>query len=692
MDWKNLSVPGKLPFPIGCGVALLSVALATLVRLLLDPYVDDSVPYVTYFLAIALTTWFTGFRPSLLAIALSFLTAVWFFVPPRHSFLLSGFQWAAGGMFLAANLVFAALAQAMRQARERADAHARTARQRQQELEVLLAERKQYEEETLRAKQAWERTFDSVPDLIAIMDPQHRIVRANRAMANRLGQISAEQYVGLKCHQCVHGAPHPPGSCPLTLTLQDGREHAVELYEERLGGYFLVSTTPFFDEHQKMVGLVHVARDITERKRMEEKLCRTNERLEAILDHTHMLVACLDREFNFLVVNRAYAQADGREPEFFPGKNHFALYPHAENEVIFRQVVETGQPYFTYGKPFEYAARPEQGTSYWDWSLIPVKDARGRVTQVVMTLLDVTKPIEAQEALCQAQRELHQHNTRLEHMVAERTAALRETVAQLESFSYTISHDLRAPVRSMRMFSAMLIDECAEAGAKAKDFAARIARSAQRMDCLIQDILCYSRITRDKLTLEPVDARALLRDLVETYPELHPSNADITIKGEFPPLLANLAALTQCFSNLLGNAVKFVAPGTRPKISIWAERVAGSESGRGRMEDGGWKRENIEHSTLNIEHRSGASDPSINHQPSTINSFIRLWFADNGIGIDGKYQEKIFGIFERLDPRYEGTGIGLAIVRKAVQRMGGNVGVESEPGQGSRFWLELPAA
>ena len=143
-----------------------------------------------------------------------------------------------------------------------------------------ITERKQMEDELLRAKQEWERTFDSVPDLIAILDPQHRIIRANRQMARRLG-LEPEGCVGLVCHECVHNLPAAPEICPHQRTVRDGREHIAEVYEERLGGHFLVSTTPLRDEHGAITGTVHVARDITERKQMEEELRKSRDELEA---------------------------------------------------------------------------------------------------------------------------------------------------------------------------------------------------------------------------------------------------------------------------------------------------------------------------------------------------------------------------------------------------------------------------
>ncbi len=142
-----------------------------------------------------------------------------------------------------------------------------------------ITERMRMQEELLQAKQEWERTFNSVPDLIAIMDTRHRIVRANREMARRVG-LTPEQCAGLPCYESVHGLPHPPEFCPHGRTLSDGREHTAEIHEERLGGDFLVTTTPLRDDEGNIVGTVHVARDITERKRIEAEVRRSRDQLE----------------------------------------------------------------------------------------------------------------------------------------------------------------------------------------------------------------------------------------------------------------------------------------------------------------------------------------------------------------------------------------------------------------------------
>jgi len=168
------------------------------------------------------------------------------------------------------------------------------------------------------------------------------------------------------------------------------------------------------------------------------------------------------------------------------------------------------------------------------------------------------------------------------------------------------------------------------------------------VDRLIQDVLAYTRLAKQDIVVEAIDVERLIQEIIHERPEMQSPKAEIRIESPLPPVMGHGASLTQCISNLLDNAIKFVGPGITPKVLIHAEPV--------------------------------------DHQ-------VRLWFEDNGIGIDEGGQRKLFEMFQRVhrnSGEYEGTGIGLAIVRKAVERMNGQAGVESEPNKGSRFWLQLP--
>jgi PAS domain S-box-containing protein len=316
-------------------------------------------------------------------------------------------------------------------------------------------------------------------------------------------------------------------------------------------------------------------------------------------------------------------------------------------------------PLLTQGKPFG-------AITIYSRQVDPFSEDEVKLlTELASELAYGLSALRWREGLHRAREQLARANAGLERQVQERTAELRETIAHLEAFSYTVVHDLRAPLRAMQGFGQMLEQECApQVNAEGRDFIRRIVTAAHRMDQLIKDVLSFSSIARQEPELAVVDVHELVSGMLESYPCFQPPHADIALLKPLPRVRGNEALLTQIVSNLLDNAVKFVAPGVTPQVRIWAEPVPSGDQ----------------------EHT-----PSLNSQPPTLNSFIRLWFEDNGIGIPADMRERIFEVFQRLSTRYEGTGIGLAIVRKAAERMGGRTGVESELGKGSRFWVELRA-
>jgi PAS domain S-box-containing protein len=272
---------------------------------------------------------------------------------------------------------------------------------------------------------------------------------------------------------------------------------------------------------------------------------------------------------------------------------------------------------------------------------------------------DIIEHSQSAGALRAAKEDLARVNQDLEKKIRERTAKLEETVAELEGFSYSLVHDMRAPLRAMIGYSSIVETEAASRlRPEEKDMLRRITVAATRMDQLITDSLSYSRLLQQDFRRGPVDVGALVRSLVQTYPNLHAPQADVTVDLGRLTVHGNEAALTQVFSNLLGNAVKFVAPGVKPRVRVWAA--------------------------------AGNCSPPLEQKPDC----AYVWIEDNGIGIPQYAHEKIFEMFQRLHPasEYPGTGIGLALVRKSLERSGGGIKLESEPGKGSRFCVQLPIA
>lgn len=281
-----------------------------------------------------------------------------------------------------------------------------------------------------------------------------------------------------------------------------------------------------------------------------------------------------------------------------------------------------------------------------------------------------------ERALSQARKTLAEHAGNLEAKVAERTVRLHETIEQLESFSYTVAHDLRAPIRSLKSFSEILLQDYArEIPAGGQDLLRRLHRAGNRLDALTRDLLQFSRIARQDVTLGPVDTSELVREIVMLMPALQ--KGVLTIAQPLGWVWAQSTLLQQCLSNLFDNAVKFAGAGVTPRIVVRSERV-GNQAEVERRESGGPFNSPVSHPVI-----------AISNSPR-----LRIWVEDNGIGIAPHSHQKIFGIFERVSglDHVEGTGIGLAIVARAMQQMGGTCGVESAVGAGSRFWLELAAA
>lgn len=403
---------------------------------------------------------------------------------------------------------------------------------------------------------------------------------------------------------------------------------------------------PFFDNQGNFAGYRGIDRDITKRKRIETALRRKSDELEAMFSTTHILIAVMDREFNFLRVNKAYAAVVRRDEESLIGRNHFELYPHEEHERQFRQVVETGEPCSVIAEPCKHPGLPLSDTTIWDWTLTPIKDADGCVEGVVLTLIDTTE----RERQRQAAEAAHwQAQAQLEQRVRERTAALEAANRELEAFSYAVSHDLRAPLRAIKGFSLALREDYAGVlDDLGRVFLERIQYATLRMSDLIDGLLNLSVISRTELQRQPVDLSALAHDIIQQLREQEPARKLVIDIEPGLTAVGDATLLRLLLQNLLGNAWKFTTCCAEAHIKFGQECLMGHDV------------------------------------------FV---VRDNGIGFEMDQASRLFRPFIRLhgQDEFEGNGIGLATVRRIVERHGGSVGAEGSPQKGACFYFTLKA-
>jgi PAS domain S-box-containing protein len=334
--------------------------------------------------------------------------------------------------------------------------------------------------------------------------------------------------------------------------------------------------------------------------------------------------------------NRQWSEFTGLTPENLKDSGWLPfVHPDdlASTRESWQRSLRTGDPF-----QIEHRFRREDGCYRWHLTRAQaLRDGLGRAQMWIGTNADIDEQKRAAE--------------HLEKIVDERTDSLRETNKQLEAFCYTISHDLRAPLRAQQGFATALLEEYGDLlGETGRDYANRINQAATRLDNLVNDLLAYSRISRTEIVLAEIDLRRPVSQVYEEMTfEIGQAHAQVDLVPCPQRVVAHEVTLRVAISNLLSNALKFTKPNVPPAIRIWAE------------ERGAW---------------------------------IRLWLQDNGIGIAPEHHEQIFGVFQRLHKagQYPGTGVGLAIVAKAIERMGGRAGVESQAGAGSRFWIELKNA
>ena len=330
-----------------------------------------------------------------------------------------------------------------------------------------ITQRKRAEEEIRRAKEEWERTFDSVPDLIAILDERHRVVRANRAMAQRLG-ATPEKCVGVPCYQAVHGADGPPSFCPHSQTLRDLQVHSEEVHEQRLGGDFLVTTTPLTDASGKFLGAVHVARDVTERKRSEGALRESEAKyrnlFENMTEEVHFWKLVRDesgqiKTWRLVDANPPTLATWGKTLDEIRGKTTDEIFGPGATEhylPVVRKIVTEGVPH-SFEDYFPHLDR------YFRFTSVPLGE------YFITTGADITSIKKSEEALKVSLREKEVLLKEIHHRVKNNMQVISSLVdlqaGQVQDEAMrTVLQDVTYRVRSMALVHEKLYQSAEMAG------------------------------------------------------------------------------------------------------------------------------------------------------------------------------------------------------------------------------------
>jgi PAS domain S-box-containing protein len=391
----------------------------------------------------------------------------------------------------------------------------------------------------------------------------------------------------------------------------------------------------------RMLG-THV--DISARKATEQSLRDLNARLDFLLSSSPVTLYTSEATPPYaatFISDNIEAMLGYTPDEFLTTPNFWADRLHPDDcERVFSGMGDV----FKHGHhTHTYRFRHHDGSwCHMEDGVHLINDASGKPVEMIGYFLDITARKAAEEAVLTL-------NAQLEQRVKDRTAELEATNKELETFTYSVSHDLKAPLRGIDGYSSILLQEYAEKlDENAKQYLRNVRKAAQQMGSLINDLLAYSKLERSDVELSPVNSGDVIDALLDEFADHRFDHAAaVTVSASCTAVRADRDGLTMALRNLIGNALKFSQDVSQPQIEIGSSETAGAHL---------------------------------------------LWVRDNGMGFDMKYHDQIFAIFKRLKQgeKYPGTGVGLAIVHKAMSRMGGRAWAESTPGMGATFYLEIP--
>ena len=557
-----------------------------------------------------------------------------------------------------------------------------------------VTEQKKVEQELWRAKNDWERTFDTVPDFIAIIDNNHKIVRANKAMAQQLG-VTLQQAIGQSCYSCVHGTSLPPEFCPHAKTLQDGKEHVAVVHEARLGGDFLVSTTPLRDEKGTLIGSVHVARNITDRKKAEEVLNKLNRHLRAISNSNQALIHATDQTTltqevcDIIVHDCGYSLVWVGIAEDDKNKTvHPVAYAGFDKDYIDNlniswddnprgrgptgTVIRTGKPYVCRNmncdpnfEPWREQAAKRKFTASL---VLPLTSFENKIFGALNIYSREPDPFSEEEInlltelandfaygieILRLRKEkeiatgqLAEYANQMEELAKERARQLSqsERLITIGQTAGMVGHDIRNPLQAIvgELYLAKDEVQSMPSGDIKKSLQEGIANIEENLfyiDKIVADLQDYTKPL--KPSKEKVDIAKVIEETLLIVSIPNNLEVSITIAEGFPQLNADFSMLKRVFINLIQNAVQAMPNGGSLKINACCKDT---------------------------------------------NAFVSV--EDTGEGIPEEAKSKLFTPL--FTTKSKGQGFGLAVVKRLIEAQGGKISFESKLDKGTIFTVQLP--
>jgi len=467
--------------------------------------------------------------------------------------------------------------------------------------------------------------------IVAITDQRGVIKHVNPNFC-KISHYTAAELIG-QDHRIVNSGYHDKAFIKnIWKTIANGQIWRGELRNKAKDGsiYWVDATiVPFLDDKGKPYQYLAIRSDITDRKLAEALVKSKNEQIEDILERITDGFMTLDSDLRFTYVNKRLGEMTGHSPGSIIGKYIWDVFPAATTAVR---------------EGFARALREQCYLSFEDyyepldlWAEDRLYPSEGGVSAFIRDI----------SARKRAEREIWLLNEGLEQKVAERTLQLEAANKELEAFSYSVSHDLRTPLRAIGGFAMMLKDDHETMSpADRNRVVATISNNASLMGQLIDDLLEFSRLGRKELKFNNVDMQAMVRGCISELTYGVDKIYDFKIR-ELPACEADCNMIKQVWMNLLANALKYASKIDKPVIEVGAT----AETNR-----------------------------------------ITFYIKDNGVGFDMKYADKLFGVFQRLHRKdeFEGTGVGLALVKRVIDRHQGSVWAVAKPGKGAAFYFSLP--